>query len=847
MKKIFTLCACIGFWTGVLAQTSLPTSWNFSNPGITTPPTGWTMALGTNGNLTYAFGIGDALSAKLDATGEYFMIQFSDKPGPLSYYLSPQNAGAAWGGQFDIQESADGSSWSILRSITYKATTATNYTGGRYQEVPASTSRFIRFYYTTKLPGGVSGVPGGNMGVDSVWIQAAPAPAYPTLNVKRGASTLVNGSTTIIGNSTSTAFTIENKGTAQTLHVDSVQFTGVAAADYSVNGLPLTVIANGNNTLNLSFAAAINGSRKATMKIYSNDTLRSPFILDLYGIGGTLATVPASQPVNLLFSSLKPYGYTAIFSYTGQKPEHFIVLRKKGSAITEIPVDGSTYMRGDYIGSAQVEKITDSIEGLSPNYIMANTGYYYALFSFNGPAGFENYLTANPLTGNITTPGKGFGTYYSGINPANPNFVSSLSAKINPHDTTYYSNHIPRMVTPWLARDTSNGRKVVTCVYTGDQYVYVEPFQWANGTNGATLTREHTWCQSWMPSNAGNPDWPNAPGTNKELPEYSDLFNLFPAHQANANLKRSNNPFDEVVTPTYTSPTGLGILGKDSANRTTYEPRPEQKGDVARALFYMAVCYHGVNGANWSIPANQNLALLRQWHKMDPPDNFEIARHEFAAVQQGNRNPFIDHPEWADRINFSNMTYIPVDTTSPKNPLITIVSPNTASVWLENSNVTIKWTTQDVDSVNIYFSADSLKTLQTLATGKLAIIDSFSFLFTNSFTNNAGLIIVKDAKSNAADTSDYFKLQHTVGLVEANMFDNLLVYPNPTKEGLVTVKLNPSNQNNRLSLYTVYGSQLLTTHFSSETVLDLGLLSPGIYFIKLSNFQGEKTVKIIKE
>ena len=96
MKKLFTILLIL---VNVVlnAQTTLPTSWNFSNPGISSPPVGWTMNLGTNGNLTYAFGIGDNLSARLDATDENFVISFSDKPGSLSYYLSPQNAGNPWG------------------------------------------------------------------------------------------------------------------------------------------------------------------------------------------------------------------------------------------------------------------------------------------------------------------------------------------------------------------------------------------------------------------------------------------------------------------------------------------------------------------------------------------------------------------------------------------------------------------------------------------------------------------------------------------------------------------------------------------------------------------------------
>jgi hypothetical protein len=72
------------------AQALLPTSWNFSTPSSSAVPVGWTLGLGTNGNLTYGFGVGDAISCRLDATGEFVLINIADKPGVLSYHLSPQ-------------------------------------------------------------------------------------------------------------------------------------------------------------------------------------------------------------------------------------------------------------------------------------------------------------------------------------------------------------------------------------------------------------------------------------------------------------------------------------------------------------------------------------------------------------------------------------------------------------------------------------------------------------------------------------------------------------------------------------------------------------------------------------
>lgn len=79
------------------------------------------------------------------------------------------------------------------------------------------------------------------------------------------------------------------------------------------------------------------------------------------------------------------------------------------------------------------------------------------------------------------------------------------------------------------------------------------------------------------------------------------------------------------------------------------------KGDVARALFYMAVRYNGlslVNGnpADSTIGQLGDLATLLAWNQLDPADDFEMNRNNYIYTWQHNRNPFIDHPNLADYI-----------------------------------------------------------------------------------------------------------------------------------------------------------------------------------------------------
>jgi hypothetical protein len=150
---------------------------------------------------------------------------------------------------------------------------------------------------------------------------------------------------------------------------------------------------------------------------------------------------------------------------------------------------------------------------------------------------------------------------------------------------------------------------------------------------------------------------PTFPADNPEKPEYNDQHNLYPTNLQQANTPRSNLPLEEVTGSTVFTYLE-GSVGYNSSNQLVYEPRASQKGNAARAIFYMATCYNGVAGNNWQIPTNQSQASLKNWHFNDLPDNYEIARNEYIFSLQGNRNPFVDSVQYACHVDFSNMTYL---------------------------------------------------------------------------------------------------------------------------------------------------------------------------------------------
>ncbi len=366
----------------------------------------------------------------------------------------------------------------------------------------------------------------------------------------------------------------------------------------------------------------------------------------------SFATEPVAQAVNLIFSNIKSYRISAAFTAASPAPDGYIFLRKTGSAITDIPLDGNVYQRGDMIGGSKVVFSGNNLAFI-PNGIIANTSYCFAIFAYNGSGTVRNYLTSNPLIGIVTSQGSMQPlTYYSSISTASTTFVTDLHNKINPHTIQSYSNYGAKFISHFIARDTIGGQRAITCVYSGENKIYSEPWDWT--TNG--FSREHTYCQSWMPT-VNNANF-------QTLPEYSDYHQLFPVNQNNANAVRSNFPLGEVVNiiSTYLD----SKFGTNRYGQQVYEPRDIQKGDAARALMYQAVCYNGVGGFDWrfpnpissTIPYGQDQSILKKWHYQDPPDNYEIARNDFIDSLQHNRNPFIDNPLYACYIDFSNMTHI---------------------------------------------------------------------------------------------------------------------------------------------------------------------------------------------
>jgi len=77
------------------------------------------------------------------------------------------------------------------------------------------------------------------------------------------------------------------------------------------------------------------------------------------------------------------------------------------------------------------------------------------------------------------------------------------------------------------------------------------------------------------------------------------------------------------------------------------------KGDVARSVLYLAIRYNGleiVNGYPSTVGQLGDLATILDWHRNDPPDDYEMNRNNVIYTWQFNRNPFIDYPDLVEYI-----------------------------------------------------------------------------------------------------------------------------------------------------------------------------------------------------
>ena len=193
-----------------------------------------------------------------------------------------------------------------------------------------------------------------------------------------------------------------------------------------------------------------------------------------------------------------------------------------------------------------------------------------------------------------------------------------------------------------------NGQRRVLDMYSSEKRYFG-----SKGSAVSGMNIEHSVAKSWWGGNQNN--------------AYCDLHHLNPSDQ-NANSRKSNYPLGELTSVSWDN--GVTFVGKaniDGSSMNAFEPCDEYKGDFARTYMYMFTCYQDLtweytwmNYEKSTYPTLKPWAveLLLKWHKQDPVSEKEVNRNNAVYAVQGNRNPFIDYPQFADYVWGDSINYV---------------------------------------------------------------------------------------------------------------------------------------------------------------------------------------------
>ncbi len=258
------------------------------------------------------------------------------------------------------------------------------------------------------------------------------------------------------------------------------------------------------------------------------------------------------------------------------------------------------------------------------------------------------------------------GSYYAGVDASTASTLrATLHEAIDDHTKLPYSASTTDTwdVLEFADQDPLDTSRILD-IYKNESYAK------AGGGNDF-YNREHTWPKSLGFPNDGAGNYP-----------YTDTHMLMLSH-IGYNSYRGNLPFGDCTASCTEYPTtayagqggGSGVFPGNSnwSNGVIWQVWSRLKGNVARAIFYMDIRYeggtHGVTGvaepdlrltddlslvvgvsSNASVAYMGRLSTLLNWHAEDPVDTAEVLRNDAVQSFQGNRNPFVDHPEWVDCI-----------------------------------------------------------------------------------------------------------------------------------------------------------------------------------------------------
>jgi len=291
-------------------------------------------------------------------------------------------------------------------------------------------------------------------------------------------------------------------------------------------------------------------------------------------------------------------------------------------------------------------------------------------------------LAQNEVVGFAIATSGGTG-YYAHVNTSSASQLRcSLHETIKNHTAYPYS---ASTTDTWdileIADEDPNAAGRILDIYRNRSYL--KGSERAGTGTGLTYNREHTWPNSLgFGSTIGDKGLPYSPYTDTHMLYLSDTtWNADRGNKPYAGCTLASGCGERLTEANNGFGGGSGVYPGNSnwvkgpdGNAGSFEVWGHRKGDIARAVLYMAIRYEGGVDQNGqgepdlevtddrskivitsASPAYMGLlSTLLAWHQADPPDAGESERNEVIYSFQGNRNPFIDHPEWATSALFTS-------------------------------------------------------------------------------------------------------------------------------------------------------------------------------------------------
>jgi len=385
--------------------------------------------------------------------------------------------------------------------------------------------------------------------------------------------------------------------------------------------------------------------------------------------------------------------------------------------------------------------------------------------------------------------------YYNGVDTSNQTVLrQTLHVVIDDHTRFPYTSggtDTWDILESAMEHPTDPSR--ILDLYKNEDYV-------KQGGGNVFYDREHSWPSSYGFPNDGSGNYP-----------YTDCHLLFLC-DGSYNGARSNKPFRNCNAACNEYPTevnaGMGgpgggypgnsNWGSGQFTSGTWETWMGRRGDVARAILYADIRYEGGNhggtghvepnlvvtdvealisasntGSNEAVAYMGMLQALLLWHVQDPVDAKEQLKNDTIYAFQGNRNPFIDHPEWVDCLFTGNCGG---GNITPPSPPVGLGATGGDGV------VTLGWSDNaepDLSGYNVYRSAGGPFVQQN---GALVVTSDYTDNSVNNGTAYTYEVTAVDTSGNESGASGQASATPQSGVPTATPWINEFHYDNVSND-----------------------------------------------------------------